>query len=392
MTQHDRILHVSLDFLKVKEKYEGIVPQPDEKQDKIFDESIKINGIREPLKINKDQIILDGHRRYRKAQKYKIDNIPVIFETFNSDLEEYAYVIEANLERRNLNDAQRVKLAIPLREIEKELAKQRQGKKTSSSIEPKGPSRDIVAKKTGVSSTKIYKVEKVLESGSKTIIENMLSNKTSIDRSFNLATQSKRKFEKVLMPTKKSNIVLADLPLKWSHEERGSATEHYETMPPAQYLLKNHVDDMPFANNCILFIWSWSGMKKDIEDIIEAWGFDIRGECIWIKTNKDGGTGGGSEHAEYNNLAFGMGSVFRSCHETLLYCTKGNVSLPNPENRVRSAFLSPKLEHSEKPPEVYEIIDTMYPEDEKLELYHRGKQKPRKNWSYHGNESGKLAI
>jgi len=53
--------------------------------DAIFDEDIKINGIRNPLVINKQFQILDGTRRFNRAISFKIAKIPVIIRNYEDE-------------------------------------------------------------------------------------------------------------------------------------------------------------------------------------------------------------------------------------------------------------------------------------------------------------------
>jgi N6-adenosine-specific RNA methylase IME4 len=48
------------------------------------------------------------------------------------------------------------------------------------------------------------------------------------------------------------------------------------------------------------------------------------------------------------------------------------------------AYEAPRREHSRKPDEAYEIIERMYPELPKIELFARGK---RENWAAWGNQA-----
>ena len=67
-----------------------------------------------------------------------------------------------------------------------------------------------------------------------------------------------------------------------------------------------------------------------------------------------------------------------------MVAAKGNLPVPLPEKRVSSVIAIPRgTKHSEKPIKFYEIIEEMYPELEKIELFAR---KERKNWDHWGNE------
>jgi N6-adenosine-specific RNA methylase IME4 len=54
---------------------------------------------------------------------------------------------------------------------------------------------------------------------------------------------------------------------------------------------------------------------------------------------------------------------------------------------IRQVIFSPRREHSRKPDEVYDLIEKMYPEATKLELFART---ARDGWDQWGNEVGKF--
>lgn len=71
-------------------------------------------------------------------------------------------------------------------------------------------------------------------------------------------------------------------------------------------------------------------------------------------------------------------------HEVLMIATRGKVPEVPYEARPGSVFKYPRTSHSSKPLELYEVIDSMYPELKKIELFCRGE--PAQGWSGWGNE------
>lgn len=66
--------------------------------------------------VNPENVILDGHHRFRACSELNI--IPKIeIKEFNNKLEEKKFVYEINLKRRHLSDFQKVELALGLEEI-----------------------------------------------------------------------------------------------------------------------------------------------------------------------------------------------------------------------------------------------------------------------------------
>ena len=62
---------------------------------------------------------------------------------------------------------------------------------------------------------------------------------------------------------------------------------------------------------------------------------------------------------------------------------RGDFPTPEPSNRPRSIIEAPRREHSQKPDEAYEMIEHMYPELPKIELFAR---RVRPGWQAWGNE------
>jgi len=67
-----------------------------------------------------------------------------------------------------------------------------------------------------------------------------------------------------------------------------------------------------------------------------------------------------------------------------MIATKGSVPEVPYDARPSSVLKFKRREHSRKPDEVYQIIDQMYPELSKVELFCRGE--PAQGWTGWGNE------
>ena len=93
------------------------------------EESIKEDGLLDPIIISKDARIIDGHTHLKICQEL---HITPSFEvkSFRNRLEEKKFVIIVNLRRRQLNDFQRVEVSQMLLETEKQLARHRHRRKS----------------------------------------------------------------------------------------------------------------------------------------------------------------------------------------------------------------------------------------------------------------------
>ena len=101
-------------------------------------------------------------------------------------------------------------------------------------------------------------------------------------------------------------------------------------------------------------------------EVVDAWGFEYRTHFVWIKPS------------------IGPGHWLRGQHEDLLLAVKGKMPTPKVEHRHSSVIKAPRGKHSEKPVEVYELIEAAYSEFPKIELYARN---ARPGWKAWGNET-----
>jgi N6-adenosine-specific RNA methylase IME4 len=113
-------------------------------------------------------------------------------------------------------------------------------------------------------------------------------------------------------------------------------------------------------------MWATSPKLAEAFEVLDAWGFSYRTCAVWDKQK------------------IGMGYYFRQQHELLLVAVRGTPPTPLPANRPASIFSYPRGEHSSKPHEVYEVIEAMYPELPKLEMFCRT---PRAGWGAWGNQA-----
>lgn len=162
----------------------------------------------------------------------------------------------------------------------------------------------------------------------------------------------------------KYSIILADP--AWEYDFSRSPTRDISN----QYL-PSTLDDMkrlkiPAAEDCILFMWATSPKIPQGIELMQAWGFEYKTCMVWVKDK------------------IGMGYYARQKHELLFIGGKGNLQLPDDNKKPESVFFADRTEHSEKPEIVYEIIESMFPEYKKLEIFARSK---RNNWDSWGDEA-----
>lgn len=151
---------------------------------------------------------------------------------------------------------------------------------------------------------------------------------------------------------------------KLPDETRG-AVKNYRTMALSEI---KHFPLPELLPDCTLFLWRVSSMQFEALAVIQAWGFILKSEIVWIKKTK------------YGNRWFGMGRTVRNEHETCLIATRGHpLTL---DRSIRSTFEAPVGRHSEKPDEFYSIVERLRA-GPYIELFAR---KHREGWDSVGDE------
>src|SRR5512139_170435 len=183
--------------LRVNPEYEKLLPKMSEEEFAEMKASIKAEGQHYAIIVNEDLEVLDGHHRFRACIDLGIEPDFEI-RKFDDKLLEKKFVIEANLRRRHLNNFQLVELAVPLLEIEKALAKQRQSKGgkngrdlqlglASDDAEPnesqiKAKATEVVAKKTGLSTRTFERGKTIIEKATEDDKQKLREGKISISK------------------------------------------------------------------------------------------------------------------------------------------------------------------------------------------------------------------
>jgi len=171
------------------------------------------------------------------------------------------------------------------------------------------------------------------------------------------------------LPKGEYSIIYADPP--WEYRNTGfdmSSDKQYKTMEIEEIKnltdLKGKTVQEIIAKNAVLFLWVTNPLLKEGIEVVEAWGFEYKTNFAWVK---GGHTAGFYIYGE---------------HELLLIGIKGSF-LPTGELSGSVLDCERSKRHSEKPKIVYEVIETMYPNQKYVELFARNK---RKGWRSWGNE------
>jgi len=135
------------------------------------------------------------------------------------------------------------------------------------------------------------------------------------------------------------------------------------------------------APDCRLFLWRVASMQEEALEVMQAWGFQLKTEIVWVKTSKATDLQpDAKELGENDKLHFGMGRTVRMSHETCLIGVRGKPDLLS--RAVRSIFFAPYVKHSAKPEIFADIVEKLSP-GPYLELFAR---RIRPKWTCLGNE------
>lgn len=169
------------------------------------------------------------------------------------------------------------------------------------------------------------------------------------------------------------------------HHSRGGnrgAANHYVTLSIDE-LSQLPVGDV-VAQQAHLYLWTTSAFIVEAHQLAEAWGFSPKGVIPWVKVKKNAAKhveqAGGDLHAA---VRMGMGLYLRWSSEFVVFAVRGK--LPTLRHDVNGVVFAERQAHSEKPNELYKLIESVSPEP-RLELFARTHRSGYVVW---GNEVDK---
>jgi N6-adenosine-specific RNA methylase IME4/ParB-like chromosome segregation protein Spo0J len=355
-------------------------------------DDIREHGLHEPIVVYEDKV-LDGRNRLRACTAAGIEPT---FTAYTGD-DPVAYVVSLNLRRRHLNESQRAMVAA-------KLATLKLGDNQHSEGLPIGRSSELL----NVGERSVARAREVIDRGATELVQAVERGRVSASAAADIATQpieeqreivargereilraaqdirarkaEIRRAERIerLAVTCNQNtpfprdrryaVLYADPPWHFEvyNEESGlerAAGNHYSTMS------LDEICGLPIPNlatpDAVLFMWTTVPHLRESFNVLVAWGFEYKTNIVWVKDK------------------IGLGYFVRNQHELLLVATRGDMSSPSPANRPPSVITAPRREHSRKPDEAYALIEQMYPELPKIELFAR---RARPGWVAWGNE------
>jgi N6-adenosine-specific RNA methylase IME4 len=170
------------------------------------------------------------------------------------------------------------------------------------------------------------------------------------------------------------STILADPPWQFQNRTGKVAPEHKRLLRYPTMELKE-IMELPVAKLAAakshLYLWVPNALLLEGLKVMGAWGFTYKTNVVWYKVRKDGGPDGR-----------GVGFYFRNVTELILFGVRGSMRTLDPGRTQVNLFPTRKREHSRKPDEIYQIVESCSP-GPYLELFARF---PQSGWDQWGNE------
>lgn len=311
-----------------------------------LEQNILNDGIREPLVVWGDTLI-DGHNRLSIAEKHGLKYQTVNMDFLNDEAAK-EWIILNQFGRRNINKFQRSELALQLKPIVVEKAKESykenvgrpKSNQISDTINKINTNKELAAI-AGVSHDTIAKVEKIKEHAKPEVVEQVRTGELSINQGYQMVKREQKEAEreeqrqinsekvsKLSSPLEAQGLfqtIVIDPPWDWSDEgdvnQMGRAKPDYSTMPidEIEALPINKIAD----ENCHLYLWVTNRSLPKAFRLIDTWGFRYITCLTWVKPS------------------FGMGNYFRGSTEQVLFAVKG--SQPLKRHDVPTHFMAERV-------------------------------------------------
>jgi N6-adenosine-specific RNA methylase IME4 len=348
--------------------------------------SIAKNGLQVPIWLHPDSRIIDGRHRHRAC----IDtDTPMQFRTWNGVGSLVSFVVALNLDRRHLTPGQKAAVAVDALPRYEAEARERQaggqgGVLLSQIIDEgkTGKAAELAARDFGTNRQYVHDAKRLaadapelfeqVKAGNLTIpkakkIKKQRETMESV-RAYTEQVKDSQTFDKVY------NVIYADPPWDYGYQNPEGvniASAHYHTMPIDDICSFLGDSGINVANDAVLFLWVTNPFLEKALQVVKAWGFTYKTNMVWVKTERK---------------RPGAGHYIRGQHELLFICTRGSftpldkhISPP-----IGSVLEYPQREHSEKPDELYQTIERLYPDCTYLEIFARGR---RAGWEAIGNDA-----
>ena len=308
-------------------------------------------------------LILWDKMKYAISECHSVDEVAQL----RNQAEAYRYALKQAKESPEvIRKAEEIKLRAERRagellkdEIRSGGDRKSKSRSKATTLIDMGVSRDQSSKWQKIASITEEKFENYLSVQKELSTAGVLNFKKNLDRQERVETTETPRLEG------KYRIIYADPPWKYGSDYQdkfGHARSHYSTMDQSELC------DLPIKDicmpDCVLFLWVTSPKLPEGLEVIQSWGFDYKTSFVWDKVKHN--------YGNYNSVR----------HEFLLIGGKGS-STPDVKRLYDSVVSIDRTEiHSEKPEYFRNLIDELYPEGDRIELFAREAVLGWKAWGH----------
>jgi N6-adenosine-specific RNA methylase IME4/DNA-binding XRE family transcriptional regulator len=375
----------------IRDEFRDLLPPLSGEEKEALRASIEREGVRDPIIVDEDGAILDGHNRY------SIDaSAPTRIVNGMTLPQKMAFIIAVNLQRRNLSPDQRSAL------------RQRQ-QKIAMALKADGATQEDIATRLGIAQQtvsdwfktntgsgigfdariKIPKAEQIVifdrvEAGESqeqvaadfgvtqmAVSKICRAERKRRDRAALLAQQAADiAAGKITAATGPFDVICIDPPwpygTKYDPGERRAANPYPEMSLGELTLLDVAKRAAP---DCVLWLWTTHKFMRHSFALLDAWGFEDAAICTWFKNR------------------MGLGSRIRSQSEFVIMAIRGSPELTL--TKQTTVFRGAMREHSRKPDEFFELVESLCAGSRRYDWFAR---EARDGWLVGGNDPGKFAA
>ncbi len=191
------LIHIS--ELIVQDPFAAIFPIGNETLESI-QQNMEANGFDEIFPIiawEGKNIVVDGHTRFAAAKAAGMEEVPVLFKSFDNEDDAVLYSFHIQRNRRNISDEDILNCLALLDTIHES---KKEGNKDGSNPNRK-ETNQIRAKELGISPDKVDKARKVMEHGTEEIRESISSGEKSINKAFQEVQEARRESGEIKGPS-----------------------------------------------------------------------------------------------------------------------------------------------------------------------------------------------
>ena len=349
-------------------------------------EDIRRNGLIHPIVHHKKQI-LDGRNRLAACAEAGVEPR---FVEWNGPGGPVTFVISNNLRRRHLTPSQSAMIALdalPLLEEEASQRKKaalRRGEEipVSQRIDAREKGRAADKAATLFNTNRDYiTVGKKLVTDHPDLAEEVRAGETTINqakREVRKRTRQKRREEnsalvaqaqdpKDLLGTAPFATIVIDPP--WDYADGGLGDDLFgKANPPYSTMPIHEIRELSVGEladtDCHAYLWVPNQFLHKGVELLEGWDFRYVTCLTWCKPG------------------IGLGHYYRNSTEHILFGVKGSQGLERKDVGTWFQWPRPKREHSAKPPEFFELVESCSP-GPRLEMFAR---EEREGWTSWGAE------